>query len=289
VDTANEIAAKFKNSNIPAASLSAKTPLVVREKYIAEFRSGKISVLINVDLFDEGFDVPACDVVIMARPTASLGKYRQMVGRALRYVPGKVALIIDMVGNVVRHHLPDREIIWSLDRRDKRGKQLRDPDDIPLTECRACTKPYPKFMVACPHCGAEKPLPDARQRTLEMVEGDLILLDREALAKLRASTFMEAPADIAARVAATAGPVAGMGIFNRQKEKVEAYEELKEVMAQWAGIERAKGFSDREIQRRFYYAAGMDVLSALDATRPRSEIVSITDTIKGWWNHVPTE
>lgn len=287
VETANEIAAKFKAAGIPAASLSAKTNPDAREKYIEDFKTGKIWVLINVDLFDEGFDVPACDVVIMARPTASLGKFLQMCGRALRYQPGKVALIIDMVSNIVRHGYPDKFHNWTLDRRDKRAKSVKDPDEIPLIECRNipfCVKPYPKWMPACPHCGTEKPLPEPRQRTIEMVEGDLILLDREALARLRANTVIEAPADVAARVAAAAGEIAGKGIFKRQQEKVEAYEELKEVMAQWAGIERSRGFSDREIQRRFYHAAGMDVLTALDATRPRSEMESITNTIKSWWN-----
>lgn len=283
VETGADMAAKFIANGIKAAFLSAETPTAVREKYITEFKSQKIQVLINVDLFDEGFDVPSCDVVMMARPTASLGKYRQMAGRALRYQVGKIALIIDMVSNVIRHGLPDKEIAWSLARRDKRGKQMRDPEEIPLTTCINCTKPYEKFMVACPYCGSEKPLPEPRSRSIEMVEGDLILLDRETLAKMRASTVMENPADISARVAMAAGSIAGMGAFNRQKEKCEAHEALKETIAQWAGIQRARGFSDREIQRKFYYALGMDVVTALDATRPRSEIESIDKTIQAWW------
>lgn len=283
VETGADMAAKFVANGIKAAFLSAETPPAVREKYISEFKSQKQQVLINVDLFDEGFDVPSCDVVMMARPTASLGKYRQMAGRGLRYQVGKVALIIDMVSNVIRHGLPDKEIAWSLARRDKRGKQMRDPEEIPLTTCINCTKPYEKFMVACPYCGSEKPLPEPRSRTLEMVEGDLILLDRETLARMRAATVMENPADISARVAMAAGSIAGMGAFNRQKEKCDAHEALKETIAQWAGIQRARGFDDREIQRKFYYALGMDVVTALDATRPRSEIESIDKTIQAWW------
>jgi hypothetical protein len=116
-----------------------------------------------------------------------------------------------------------------------------------------------------------------------MIEGDLILLDRETLARMRASTVMENPADISARVAMAAGSIAGMGAFNRQKEKYEAHEALKETIAQWAAIQRARGFNDREIQRKFYYALGMDVVTALDATRPRSEIESIDKTIQNWW------
>lgn len=283
VETANEIAVKFTEWGIKAASLSAKTPLAVREKYITEFKNGQLTVLINVDLFDEGFDVPACDVVIMARPTASLGKYRQMIGRALRFQVGKVALIIDMVSNIVRHHLPDKEIVWTLGRRDKRAKQIRDPDEIPLTTCNSCAKPYEKFMIACPYCGAQKPLPSPRERTLEMVEGDLILLDRAMLEKMRQGTVLENPADIAERVAYVAGPYAGMAASKRQIEKIEAHAHLRETIAQWAAIDRASGHSDSEIHRRFWHVTGMDVLTALDASRPASEMNSLNQTIQSWW------
>lgn len=283
VETANETAAKFIEAGISAASLSAKTPPATREKYIDEFKSGKITVLINVDLFDEGFDVPACDVVIMARPTTSLGKYRQMVGRMLRFVIDKVALLIDMVSNVVRHGLPDKETVWSLGRRDKRAKQIKDPDEIPLTVCNTCTKPYEKFMIACPYCGAEKPLPEPRQRTLEMVEGDLILLDRAMLEQMRQATRLESAADVGGRAAYLAGPAAGNAAVKRQLERIEAHNHLRETIAQWAAIDRAAGYSDREIHKRFYLVTGMDVVTALDASRPRSEMDSLNQTIQTWW------
>lgn len=283
VETSNDIAAKFANYGVRAASLSAETPPDTREKYIEEFKTGKIQVLVNVDLFDEGFDVPACDVVMMARPTASLGKYRQMVGRALRYIVGKVALIIDMVSNVIRHGLPDKEVAWSLMRRDKRAKQIKDPEEIPLTTCIACTKPYQKFMVACPYCGMEKPLPEPRLRTLEMVEGDLILLDREKLAQMRAATTLESAASAAHRAGMVGGPAAANGAMARQMERIAAHEQLRESIAQWAGIQRAAGFDDRQIQRKFYYAAGVDVLTALDATQTRSDMDKLNNLIQGWW------
>lgn len=283
VETSNDIAAKFSAYGIRAASLSAETPTDTREKWINDFKEGKIQVLVNVDLFDEGFDVPACDVVMMARPTASLGKYRQMVGRALRYVAGKVALIIDMVSNVIRHGLPDKEVAWSLARRDKRAKQIKDPEEIPLTTCIACTKPYQKFMVACPYCGMEKPLPEPRLRTLEMVEGDLILLDRETLAQMRAATTLESAASAAHRAGMVGGPAAANGAMARQMERIAAHEALRESIAQWAGIQRAAGFDDRQIQRKFYHAAGVDVLTALDATQTRSDMEKLNNLIQSWW------
>lgn len=283
VETAGEIAAKFTAFGIRAVALSAKTPAAIREKYIAEFKSGRISVLVNVDLFDEGFDVPACDVVIMARPTASLGKYLQMVGRALRFVPGKVALIIDHVSNIVRHGFPDKHRLWSLDRRDKRSK-TKSPDDIPPIACSSCSKPYERFLTACPHCGAERPLPAPRERSIDIVEGDLILLDRAALDRMRQSTKLENPGDIAARVAAAAGDFAGRGAANRQIEKIADHGKLCHAMAQWVAIEREKGFNDREIQRKFYLTTGIDVMTALDGSKARSEMLVLASRIEGWWN-----
>lgn len=282
VETAGEIARKFTDAGIPAASLSALTNPAVREKYIAEFKSGKLWVLVNVDLFDEGFDVPACDVVIMARPTASLGKYRQMVGRALRWVAGKIALIIDHVSNVLRHGLPDKFIAWSLARRDKRAKQEKDPDDIELIVCKFCTKPHERFRLLCPYCGKAPPLPVPRERSIAMVDGDLILLDRAKLEEMRKATEIESPGNLAGRVAAVAGVNAGAGAANRQIEKIAAQERLKETIALWAAIGRQQGFEDRQLYRKFYLTTGIDVLSALDGARTRIEYEELTKRIEGW-------
>lgn len=283
VETAGDIAKNFTLAGIPAAAVSAETNIAVREKYIEEFRNGKLWVLVNVDLFDEGFDVPACDVVIMARPTASLGKYRQMIGRALRFIPGKIALIIDHVSNVVRHGLPDKYIAWSLMRRDKRGRQEIDPDELPLTVCKFCTKPYEIWNVICPYCGMAPPLPEPRDRSIAMVEGDLILLDRAQLEAMRQATVIENPGDIGRRVSGQAGHNAGVGAATRQIEKIEAQERLKAAIAQWAGVERFNGRQDREIYRKFYHATGIDVLGALDGGRTRVEFEELAQRIEGWY------
>lgn len=283
IETSNHIAQRFNEAGIRAASLSSKTPVAVREKYIGEFKDGRLQVLVNVDLFDEGFDVPSCDVVIMARPTWSLGKYMQMVGRALRYVPGKVALIIDHVSNVKRHGLPSKHRVWTLARRDKRGKSEPDPDDIPVTICKECTRPYERFHRACPYCGAFPPLPEPSERSIEMVDGDLMLLDRATLERMRAATELESPADMAGRVAAAAGDIAGKGAAKRQMEKIEAQAALSDAIAQWAGIGRAAGMSDVEMYRRFYLTTGMDVLSALSVERSRQDYETMSETVRSWY------
>lgn len=283
VETADEIASDFNTVGVKAVSLNGNSATAYREKSIEEFAEGDVQVLVNVDLFDEGFDVPACDVIIMARPTASLGKYLQMIGRGLRPQEGKTALIIDHVSNVLRHGLPDQARVWSLDRRAKRAKVMKDPDELDLTVCKHCLKPYEKFRTVCPYCGFEKPLPDPHARSIEMVDGDLVLLDKATLERLRTQTVIESPADIGKRVTFVAGPIAGKAVAKKQAEKIAAQTALKEVIATWAGIERSKGFTDQELYRKFYLATGVDVLTAMSAERSKQDYELMTMRVKGWY------
>lgn len=286
VETAGDIAKNFMAAGISAASLSAKTPTNVRDHFIRQYRTGELMILVNVDLFGEGFDCPACEVVIMARPTASLGLYLQMFGRALRVFPGKnFGLIIDHVSNWKRHGLPDKSHQWSLARRDKRGKQEKDPEEIELTVCRnkACARPYEKFKLICPHCGMYPPLPVPRERTIDMVDGNLILLDRNKLEEMRRLTILPSAGDVAQRVAMVAGDVAGRGQANRQIEKIAAQKKLSDNIAQWAAIQRQKGREDQEIYKRFYLTTGLDVLSALSIERTRQEYEEMADKVQRWY------
>lgn len=281
VETANEIARKFNEVGIPTAAVSAKTPTDVRNDCIKRFRDGRLWMLVNVDLFGEGFDVPAVEVVIMARPTASLAVYLQQFGRALRVLAGKpYGLVIDHVSNWKRHGFPDKPHYWSLDRRDKRAKRLPDPEEIELTACRECSRPYERCLPMCPYCGWVPPVPEGAARTLQQVDGDLMLLDRATLEKMRNATVLESPANIGQRVAQAAGNVAGQGAVNRQIAKHGAQERLSAAIAQWAGIQRHKGRSDSESYRRFYLTLGVDVLGAL--TLDRADMDAMAATVEGW-------
>ncbi|AHJ10741.1 putative helicase [Rhizobium phage vB_RglS_P106B] len=291
VETSNKIAKQFNDAGIPAASVSAKTPTHVRDKYIREFKSGKIWILVNVDLFDEGFDVPACEVVIMARPTASIVKYLQMFGRALRVMAGKLyGLIIDHVSNVMRHGLPDKPREWSLSRREKRGKQEKDPEDIPMTRCLnigppACCKPYERVLSCCPHCGWKPPLPEPGTggRSIEQVDGNLVLLDRAALEAKRKAMQIESAEAVAQRVAKAAGGAAAEFTKNKQIAKIQAWQRCKMAIEQWAGIERSKGRDDEQSYKRFYLTTGVDVLEALNGDRTREQFEEMAARVEGWY------
>lgn len=289
VETSGEIAQRFLDVGIPVASVSAKTPADLRNDYIRRFRAGQLWGLINVDLFGEGFDVPAVEVVIMARPTASLSVYLQQFGRALRVLAGKVfGLVIDHVSNWKRHGFPDKPHYWTLDRREKKSaKKEKDPEEIELTVCRGtteapgCSRPYERCLPACPYCGTVPPLPAPGDRTLIKVDGDLTLLTREMIAQMQAATVLESPADIAERVAFVAGRVAGLGAANRQIERHGAQERLRAVIEQWAGCERAKGRSDAETYRRFYLTTGFDVITA--QTLDRADMDALATRVEGWY------
>ena len=75
--------------------------------------SGDIEVLVSVDLFSEGFDCPDVEFIQLARPTLSLAKYMQMVGRGLRVAEGKeYSVILDNVGLYKRFGLPSVDRDW---------------------------------------------------------------------------------------------------------------------------------------------------------------------------------
>ena len=206
-----------------------------------------------------------------------------MIGRCLRVIEGKsYGLIIDHVSNVLRHGLPDKFIAWTLARRDKRGAQAKDPDEIELMVCHVCTKPYEKFHTACPYCGAIPLLPEPGSRTIDMVDGDLILLDRAMLGEMRRAMELENPGDIAERVGAVAGEFAGRGAANKQIEKIAAHGRLHAAISQWAGVQRHAGFEDRHIHKKFFLTMGCDVLTTLDGSRSRQEFDTMAPTREGW-------
>ncbi len=278
VETATDIAARFNAAGVPAEVVSAKTPGSERADILRRFKRRELLQLVNVDLFGEGFDLPAIEVVSMARPTQSYGLYVQQFGRALRLLDGKLfALIIDHVSNVERHGLPDAPRTWSLERREKRSKSSTS-DLIPMQTCKACTFSYQKITSICPDCGYTA-VPAGRSSP-ELVDGDLIELDAATLARMRgevdkADMSIEAfRVDIIARHVPHIGQAAEV---KRHLARQVALADLKGSLQWWGGYQRSLGRSDSESYRRFYFKFGMDVLSA--QALKRSEAVALTEQI----------
>jgi DNA repair protein RadD len=281
VEAATKMAERFNLFGVPAAVVTGKTHPTIRNDLIRRFRRGEIWMLVNVDLFGEGFDLPAIEVVIMARPTLSLAVFLQQLGRSLRPMPGKTrGLIIDLVSNFKIHGLPDRPRVWTLSSRDRRRKTALDPDDIPVKKCVKCTRGYSGVLRVCPYCGHE-PVPMGGGRSVEQVDGDLMLLDAAMLAEMRKAVVLDSPDAIGHKVFNATNAGFAIHAMDKQRERIVSQQQLAETIALWAGHERAKGRADSESYRRFYFATkGIDVAAAL--TLPRVEMDALRETVQGW-------
>ena len=115
ISHARAITACYNTLGLKSVVLDSKTPSKQRKEMVEAFRKGEVDCLVNVNLFDEGFDCPDVEFIQMARPTLSLAKYLQMVGRGLRINrenKDKVCMIIDNVGNYRKFGLPDKPRNW---------------------------------------------------------------------------------------------------------------------------------------------------------------------------------
>ena len=114
IDHARQIAAYYSAHGVEAVAIDSKTPVLERKELVEDFRRGKIKVLVNVDIFSEGFDCPDVEFVQLARPTLSLAKYLQQVGRGLRKSENKEScMLIDNVGLYRIFGLPTRNQDWA--------------------------------------------------------------------------------------------------------------------------------------------------------------------------------
>ena len=118
------IAERFREQGVTALSIDCGTPADERARTLENFRTGNLQILVNVELFTEGFDCPGIRFVMLARPTRSLALYLQQVGRALRPSPGgEEVVILDTAGLHGRFGLPDRKREWATLFKGERSKR----------------------------------------------------------------------------------------------------------------------------------------------------------------------
>lgn len=280
LDTARDMEVAFNYAGIPAKALNGTTDAPIRERAIEDFAAYKIRVLINVDLFDEGFDVPAAEVAIMARPTMSLGKYLQMCGRVLRIKEGKdCATIIDMVRNWERAggppNLPRRWSLHGSAAGDGGGKK----DTLPQHTCKACTTVYPAFMDKCPVCGTV--FEPAERTSVEAVSGALVDLDVDALEALfhkQEEAELDAQAFEDQLIAKNVPPIGRPRLVEAHEAAKHQRGVLRNLVGWWVGSLEQIGFSMREIHKIFYFRFDIDIGSAFTLTV--SETDSLIDKIR---------
>ena len=132
ISHAQKITKLYQENGVKAIAIDSKTPATERQQDIEAFKKGDIQVLVNVDIFSEGFDCPDVEFVQLARPTLSLAKYLQMVGRGLRVAKGKKnCVIIDNVGLYRVFGLPSQVWNWNamFEGKLKVGKRKETPKE----------------------------------------------------------------------------------------------------------------------------------------------------------------
>ena len=172
---------EFRRAGISAEHIDGKTEKAERDDILERTQIGLIQVLCNCDVMTEGVDVPRLKCAILARPTKSMGRWRQMCGRIMRPYPGYTdALILDHSASWEIHGFPDEDIEWSLDTTERiqdrvqkqREKQDANKDPFACPECKAVYR-----GPQCPYCGHR---PKRKEKKVAMVAGKLHEAQRRA-------------------------------------------------------------------------------------------------------------
>jgi len=281
IKTSNRMELKFREAGIAAMHVDGETNIKARSGAIRDFENGRLSVMLNVDLFGEGFDVPDVECVILGRPTWSYGLLSQQIGRALRKGGRARSTIVDPVGNIMRHKergLPDApKVPWSLD-----GCKARniDGDGPPLRICGGCMRAFESYTLDCPYCGY-RPERRAPARDITQVEGNLMELSPDVLESLRSDAArLSADASGAAdgMRAQGASEIAVRGFLAKHRDRKAAQTRLQYAMSLWGGREKAEGLGHEARYIKFFRKFGTDVLSAQTLGRRPAE--ELTNRIK---------
>jgi DNA repair protein RadD len=172
---------EFRRANVLAEHIDGNTPSDERDDILKGLANGRVEVVTNCMVLTEGWDCPDVSCLILARPTKSLGLFRQMVGRVLRPAPGKSnAIVLDHSGSVFTLGLPDDDIEWTLD------EDNRAVNKTHAARAAAGTGPA---LVDCPECHAVRLrgqqcvvcgwAPRTKGAAVDVIEGDLGLVQRD--------------------------------------------------------------------------------------------------------------
>ena len=263
VETAMETARAYRAVGVRAECLTGKTDDTTRRHMLRRFANRELDQLVAVDIISEGFDLPLIECLSMGRPTMSYSLFAQQFGRALRVAEGKgKALIIDHVGNIMRHEgPPDKPRFFTLANQDRRAKSK--DDTIPYRRCVECLTPYEASLGTCPVCGHVPPV--MSRDAPAAVEGVLEEMSEELLERLRTNVAV---------MDRTAGEVRGshyaagwsQAVSNAQMRNhlnnQEAQHQLRAAMSIWAGPYRAVGYDNARLQRAFFHLFGLSTLEA---------------------------
>lgn len=159
VEHSKQLTAKFKAAGIAAEHLDGSTPLEQRRAILKRVEQGRTMVLCNVGVAVEGLDIPRLKCCILARPTKSVARAIQMMGRVRRPWNGVTARIHDHAFVVLSHGLPDDDRDYTLN-----AKQEAPP---PLTTCDVCLALF--VGRVCPSCAHENERKEQGEREIKTI------------------------------------------------------------------------------------------------------------------------
>jgi superfamily II DNA or RNA helicase len=173
------IAEQFSLAGVRAAHIDGKTPKSERDETLARLENDDLQVVSNCMVLTEGFDCPALDCCVLARPTRNVGLFLQMAGRVLRCFPGKEdSVIIDHSGNIYEHGFLEDDHGWVLTDSEackSREERQKEFDEKKPITCTNCAHVY-TGQLPCPKCGH---IPERRGEYVETRHADLIEIRRE--------------------------------------------------------------------------------------------------------------
>ncbi len=183
---------EFRRAGVMAEHIDGGTPTEERDAILARLAAGDAEVICNAMVLTEGWDQPSVSCLVLARPTKSLGLYRQMVGRVLRPAPGKPdALILDHAGATFTHGFAEDPIEWTLskDRRaaNKAHAARGTPSAPSLTTCPECSAV--RFEgKPCPACGWRS---QRKAEPIAFADGELGRVERDRSVQTNAISIVQ--------------------------------------------------------------------------------------------------
>ena len=178
IEHSRHVAQQFLTAGILAKHVDGDTPTDERDTAFKDFADGRLTVITQVDLVNEGLDIAGIECAIDLRPTMSLTLWLQFCGRALRYVEGKTAIILDAAGNCARHGLPDEDRHWTLDGANKKRADAEAGPAIRVCPaCFAAQRPGTQTCRFCGHTFVAEPRQVA-QKDGQLEEVDVLALRR---------------------------------------------------------------------------------------------------------------
>lgn len=169
IEHSKHVVANFNAAGIKAAHVGSDMSEQAIKEVLRQLEFGEIQVVCCCFLLAEGWDLPTCEAVILARPTRSLSLYLQMCARAAR-MSKRSTLILDHACNTILHGSPTEDRVWTLDGEDRTSK---DPAEPRAKVCLACQHINSGTSTTCSACGKALPMPETKAMINERKEFEL--------------------------------------------------------------------------------------------------------------------